>query len=152
MMRTALVTPSKDSFLILIDDPHLLKRGGALSDITTFQSPILYQKGAGLFSFLKGIGRRAMPFIMKNVAPKAFDMGKGVLDDVTSGKVKLRDFLKSRGIKAFRGVARRATMRGGGRIQKKKENAVIIFYIYKNRCIHITEVNRFIACSPITCL
>ena len=122
MMRTDLMTPSKDEFLILFEDPHLLKRGGALSDITPFQSPILYQKGAGLFSFLKGISMRAMPFIMKSVAPEAFDMRKGVLDDVTSEKVKLRDSLKSRGIKALREVTCRTTMRGG-RIRKKRKQS-----------------------------
>ena len=122
-MRTALITPSKDDFFRLFEDPHVLKRGGALSDITTFQSPILYQKGAGLFSFLKGIGRRAIPFIMKNVVPAALDMGKGVLDDVTSGQVKLKDSLKRRGIAALKGVARQATTRGG-RIQKKKKRKI----------------------------
>ena len=65
MMRRALVTPSKDEFLHLFGDGHILKRGGALNDITTFQSPVLYQKGAGLFSILKGIGKRAIPFIIK---------------------------------------------------------------------------------------
>ena len=123
MMRTALITPSKDDFFMLFEDPHILKRGGALSDITTFQSPIVYQKGAGFFSFLKGIGRRAIPFIMKNVVPAALDMGKGVLDDVTSGQVKLKDSLKRRGIAALKGVARQATTRGG-RIQKKKKRKI----------------------------
>ena len=69
-MRTALMTPSKEIFLILFVDLQLLKRGEALSDITTFESPILYRKGAGIFSFVKGIGRRAMPFIMKILYPK----------------------------------------------------------------------------------
>ena len=121
MMRTALVIPSKDEFITLFEDPLVLKRGGALSDITTFQSPVLYQKGAGLFSFLQGIGRRAIPFIIKNVVPEALDMGKRIFDDVTSGQVKLRDSLKNRGLRAVRGVARRATTRGGGRIKKMKK-------------------------------
>ena len=120
-MRTALVIPSKDEFITLFEDPLVLKRGGGLSDITTFQSPVLYQKGAGLFSFLKGIGRRAIPFILKNVVPEALDMSRGVLEDVTSGQVKLKDSLKKRGIRAVRGVARRATTRGGGRIKKTRK-------------------------------
>ena len=48
-------------------------------------------------------------------------MGKGVFDDVTSGQVKLKDSLKNRGMRAVRGVARRATTRGGGRIKKRKK-------------------------------
>ena len=120
-MRTAFLIPSKNEFITLFEDPLVLKRGGALSDITTFQSPILYQKGAGLFSFLKGIGKRVIPFIIKNVVPEALDMGKGVFDDVTSGQVKLKDSLKNRGMRAVRGVARRATTRGGGRIKKRKK-------------------------------
>ena len=121
MMRTAFLIPSKNEFITLFEDPLVLKRGGALSDITTFQSPILYQKGAGLFSFLKGIGKRVIPFIIKNVVPEALDMGKRIFDDVTSGQVKLRDSLKNRRLRAVRRVARRATTRGGGRIKKMKK-------------------------------
>ena len=123
MMRRSFIIPSRDEFITLFDDPLVLNRGGALSDIATFQSPVLYQKGSGLFSFLKGIGRRAIPFIIKNVVPEALDMGKGIFDDVTSGQAKLKESLKNRGIRAVRGVARRATTRGGGgRVKKKKKN------------------------------
>ena len=114
MMRAALVTPSKDEFLTLFRGPHLL-RGAGLSDITTFQSPILYQRGGGFFNILKGIGKRALPFIMKHVVPEALDMSKGILEDVTKGQVKLKDALRTRGTRALSGVARRAFSRGGGR-------------------------------------
>ena len=92
-----------------------------MDDITTFQSPVLYQKGAGLFSLLRGIGKRAIPFIVKNIVPEALDMGRRILEDVSSGQVKLKESLKDRGIKALRGVARRATVRGAGRVKKKKK-------------------------------
>lgn len=105
MMRTALITPSKDDFFVLFDGSHFLKRGGGLSDITTFQSPIVYQKGGGLFSFLKGIGKRALPFIMKNVVPEALELGKGVFNDITSGQGQFKDSLKRRGMTALKGVA-----------------------------------------------
>jgi len=122
MMRATLITPSKDEYLALFENPRILKRGGALSDITTFQSPVLYQKGAGLFSFLRGIGRRAIPFIMKNVVPEALDMGKGILDDVATGRDNFKQSLKQRGLSALKGVGRRATTtKGAGRIKKKKK-------------------------------
>lgn len=123
-MRTSLIIPSKEEFLSLFEDPHILKRGGSLSGISTFQSPIVYQKGAGLFSLLKGIGKRAFPFIMKNIVPEAMNMGTRVIDDVTRGR-KIKDALRQHGIQALKGVARRATMRGG-RIKKRKA--------VKNKC------------------
>ena len=113
------MVPSTQEYLALFVQPRILKRGGGQSDISTFQSPIFYQKGAGLFSFLKGIGRRAIPFILKNVVPEAIDLGKAVLDDVASGNVKLKDSLKTRGVKALKGVARRTA--GGGRIKKRRK-------------------------------
>lgn len=117
-MRAPLIIPTENEFLVLFQHPQILKKGGALSDIETFKSPIFYQRGSGIFSLLKGIGRRVLPFIIKNVMPEAVDLGRGIFQDVGSGKKNFRESLKHRGLAAVKGVARRAT---GGRVKKKKK-------------------------------
>ena len=50
--------PSEDDFLALFANPILLKSGGGLADITTFKSPVYYQKGSGLLSWMTGIAKK----------------------------------------------------------------------------------------------
>ena len=68
---------------------------------------------------LRGFAKKAIPFLMRTVAPEALEMGKGVLSDVLEGR-KLRESLKDRGVRAARGVGGRLIR--GGRIIKKKKN------------------------------
>lgn len=129
MMRGSLIIPSQSEFLVLFQGPRTLKRGGALSDISTYQSPVFYQRGSGIFSLLRGIGRRVLPFLVKNVLPEALDMGRGVVADISSGKANMRQSLKARGITAAKGVARRVA---GGRVKRKKKKDVSIKRMFFN--------------------
>lgn len=66
---------------------------------------------------LSGIAKRAIPFLVRTVAPEAMQMGKAVLSDVLEGR-QLRESLRNRGITAAKGVGRRIIR--GGRIMKKR--------------------------------
>ena len=77
------------------------------------------RRGGGLFNILSGIAKRAMPFLMKNVAPEAIKMGKNVLGDVIEGR-QLRHSLKNRGMQALEGVGKRVLR--GGRVRKSKRS------------------------------
>lgn len=66
---------------------------------------------------LSGIAKRAIPILVRTVAPEAMQMGKAVLSDVLEGR-QLRESLRNRGITAAKGVGRRIIR--GGRIMKKR--------------------------------
>jgi len=119
-MRTPFIPPEADHYMILFQEPRLLSRGGGLDDIQTFKSPVIYQRGAGILSILGGIARKAIPFIVRNVLPPALNMGSRVLDDVSSGKKKIRESLREHGLAALSDVGNRV-MRGGQRKTKRKK-------------------------------
>ncbi len=65
--------------------------------------------------------KRAIPFLMRTVAPEALQMGKGLLTDVLEGK-RLRESLRNRGVAAVKGVGERIVR--GGRVMKKRKVGV----------------------------
>lgn len=57
--------------------------------------------------------RKAAPFLLKTIAPAAVEFGKGVLDDIGSGREPLKRSIKRRGVDALRNVGRKLV--GGGK-------------------------------------
>ena len=117
-MRVHYIPPNVGDFI------HLLQtspRGGSLSDIRVFEAPY-HTRGSGLLSILKGIGRKAIPFLMQHVAPSATKMAQDVFSDMQEGK-NIRSALRSRGLSALKDVGKSiVTNKGGGRVKKRKKN------------------------------
>ena len=93
------------------------KRGGALSNIRVFEAPY-HVKGSGLLSVLRGIGRKALPFLMQHVAPSATRMVKDVISDLQEGK-NIKSSLRSRGVSALKDVGRSVINKQGGRRRRR---------------------------------
>lgn len=120
-MRSAFIPPSVREF-----DTLFLERGGGLDDIKVFVPPSVSRgrRGGGIFNVLSGLAKKAIPFLMRNVAPEVTRMGKDVLGDMIQGR-KFRDSLKTRGVTALKGVGQRLA-RGGGVKKRKKKKRVRI--------------------------
>lgn len=115
-MRNTFVLPSKREFDGLFLQGYV--RGGGLGDIRVFTPPPITQRGkrgGGIFTLLSGLAKRAVPFIMRTIAPEAIQMGKALVGDLMEGR-RVRESLKSRGKQALKGVGRR--MVGGGSRKK----------------------------------
>lgn len=106
--------PSENEFAELF-----LVKGGSLQDINVYNPPF-HPRGGGLFSVLGGLMRKAAPFLLKTIAPAAMEFGKGVLDDVGSGREPLKRAIKRRGVDALRNVGRKLVGGGGGRGKKRR--------------------------------
>ena len=105
-MRVVFEPPTEEEFIELF-----LLKGGSLQDIKVYNPPI-HPRGGGLFSVLGGLLRKAAPFLLKTIAPAAVEFGKGVLDDVGSGREPLKQSIKRRGVDALRDVGKKLV--GGG--------------------------------------
>ena len=106
-MRVAFTPPSVREYALVFRRKTRLKgnkrRGYGLNDIRVFVPPHLRDnRGGGLFSILSGLTRKAVPFIMRNVAPAAVEFGKNVMTDVLSGDGTVRETLKKRGVETLR--------------------------------------------------
>ena len=120
-MRRAFIPPTRHEFDGIFLEGHV--RGGGLEDIRIFLPPPIQRgrRGAGIFTALSGLAKRAIPFLMRNVAPEAVRMGKGVIGDVLEGR-RLRDSLKARGLTILKGVGERLAR--GGKIRKKHKKVI----------------------------
>ena len=118
-MKNSFIPPTRREFDALFLEGYV--RGGGIDDIRVFLPPPIQRtrRGGGIFSILSGLARKAIPFLIRNVAPEAVRMGKEVLGDVLEGR-KLRESLKSRGVEAVKGVGKRI-VRGGGRVRKRQK-------------------------------
>ncbi len=115
-MTRAFTPPTRAEYDLLFTQ----SKGGGLDDIRVFIPPHS-RRGGGLFSVLSGFAKRAIPFLMRTVAPEALQMGKGLLTDVLEGK-RLRESLRNRGVAAVKGVGERIVR--GGRVMKKRKVGV----------------------------
>jgi len=119
-MRSTFIPPARHEFDTLFLESHV--RGGGLDDIRIFLPPPVQRgrRGGGIFNVLSGLAKKAVPFLMRNVAPEAVRMGKDVLGDVLEGR-NLRESLKTRGVAALKGVGQRLARGGGGRVRKRSK-------------------------------
>lgn len=82
-------------------------RGSGLTDIRVFTPPHLkHSRGGGLFSVLGGLAKKAVPFIMKNIAPVATEFGKNVVADVLSGREGVKSAVKKRAVESLKRTGR----------------------------------------------
>lgn len=121
-MRSTFIPPGRHDFDALFLESHA--RGGGLEDIRIFLPPPVQRgrRGGGIFNILSGLAKKAIPFLMRNVAPEAVRMGKDVLGDVLDGR-DIRHSLKTRGVSALKGVGQRLA-RGGGKGVRKRQRRV----------------------------
>ena len=75
------------------------------------------RRGGGIFTLLSGLAKKAVHFLLCNVAPEAMKIGKDILGDVLEGR-RFRESVKDRGVAPLNGVGRRLTR--GCRVKKKK--------------------------------
>lgn len=119
-MRSTFIPPARHEFDTLFLESQA--RGGGVEDIRIFLPPPVQRgrRGGGIFNVLSGLAKKAVPFLMRNVAPEAMRMGKDVLGDVLEGR-NIRQSLKTRGMAALKGVGRRLVRGGGRRARKPKK-------------------------------
>ena len=111
-MRVAFTPPSVGEYALVFRGKKRLKankkRGYGLSDIRVFIPPHLKEnRGGGLFSLLSGLTKRAVPFLMKNIAPAAVEFGKNVVTDVLTGDGTVKQTLRKRGVESLKKTGRR---------------------------------------------
>ena len=116
-MRLIFIPPNENEFRkLFMSNP--LRKGGGYEDISIFQPSPAYAKGGGIFSTLTGIAKKALPFLIKNVAPSVKEFGKDVLQDMVTGETGFTRSLKKRGIKAIKNTGERMLK---GDIRRKKK-------------------------------
>ena len=115
-MRVAYITPSVRDFEIILSDG--LIRGGKLSDIRYLRNPRVYQRGSGILSFLGGLARKTIPFLLQHILPEAGNLYRNVSRYLNEGK-SARTAMKKHGINALKNVGKRVL---GG---KKRKNSRI---------------------------
>lgn len=118
-MRVVYSPISVREFEILLnrDRPQ---RGGAISDIRTYQAPAgYYQKGSGIFSILGNIVRNSIPYIKRFILPSAMDFAGNVMKDYSSGSNNLKRSLKKHGVSAIKDIGKKI-LKGGRRRYRGK--------------------------------
>ena len=84
--------------------------------VRPYQHKSIYIASPIYISFLQlcfcGMGRKAVPFLLRNVTPEAIQMGKDVLGDVLKGR-RFRESVKHRGVAVLKGVG----LTRGGRVK-----------------------------------
>lgn len=90
--------------------------GAGLGDIRTFNSPVYYQQGGGLFSFIGNVIRKSLPFLKHILLPAAADVGRDMVHDYSNG-ISPKTSIKRRGVGLIKNIAKRAM--GGGRKRKR---------------------------------
>ena len=108
-MRVAYIAPGVKEFDTILKKPV---RGGS---IQTFNSPIYYQRGGGIFSFLGNMVRRSLPILRRIFLPAAADFGRDVAYDYSSG-MSPKAAVRKRAPELMGKMVSRVT--GGGRIAK----------------------------------
>ena len=117
-MRVTFTPPTESEFKqLFLSTP--LRKGGGLEDISVFTPKgIPYRRGSGVLSFISGVAKRILPFLMRAAKPAAKEFGSSVIKDVIRGKQPIRKTLKKNGIKAIKKTGLKL-IRGSGKIIKK---------------------------------
>ena len=118
-MRILFTPPSEDEFKhLFLSSP--LRKGGGLEDISVFQPKgIPHRRGSGILSFISGVAKKILPFLMKAAKPAAKEFGSSVVRDVLNKK-PIRRSLKKNGLKALKKTGMRL-IRGSGKVTKTKK-------------------------------
>ena len=94
---------------------------GGLRDIDIFRSNRHIKSGAGVFSLLAKIGRRAIPLISRYIKPTAKVFGQQVISDVLDGQ-NLKHSIKRRGKQGLTNIGKR--LLSGGKKRKYKKSVI----------------------------
>ena len=120
-MRVNFIPPSENEFKQLFLSTPLKKRGNGIEDIAFFQPKGLpSRRGNGIFSFISGVAKRILPFLIKAAKPSAQEFGSSIVRDIINKK-PIRKSLKKNGIKAIKKTGMRI-LKGSGKKFKKKNN------------------------------
>ena len=119
-MRIAFTPPTENEFKqLFLFSP--LRKGGGLEDISIFTPKGLqYRRGSGILSFISGVAKRVLPFLIKAAKPAAMEFGSLVVNDVVQGKHPIRKSLKKNGLKVLKKTGLRLMKGSGKNIKKKK--------------------------------
>ena len=93
----------KEYDLIFTNDP-ILRRGGGMENINVYRSSRYYRRGAGLMSFVRGLGRQVLPFVSKYILPSIYNVGSNVLKDMSENNGSVKNSIKRRGLQGARDV------------------------------------------------
>ena len=120
-MRIAFTPPTEGEFKhLFLSTP--LRKGGGLDDISIFTPKGLpYRRGSGVLSFISGVAKRILPFLMKAAKPAAKEFGSSLIKDVVTRKKPLRKALKKNGLRALKKTGLRLISGAGKKIKKKKK-------------------------------
>ena len=117
-MRVAFIPPSENEFKhLFLSIP--LRKGGGIEDINIFQSSVGYRKGSGILSFISGIAKKVLSFLVRAAKPTVKEFGSSIVTDMMEGNTPLWKLLKNNGIKALKQTGMRL-IRGTGRVNMKK--------------------------------
>ena len=74
-MRIIFSPPSENDFKqLFLSSP--LRKGGGLDDINIYQPRgIAHRRGSGILSFISGVAKRVLPFIIKAAKPSVKEFG-----------------------------------------------------------------------------
>lgn len=100
------------------------KLGGVLGDIHLYHKkpfPRILQsdnhKGAGIFSFLKGLAKSSLPFIQRLILPEAVNFTSNLINSKLQNKKIDKENLKNLAKQSLKNIASKAL--SGGRKRKK---------------------------------
>ena len=119
-MRVQYTYPTAEDFLRLFSEGrHTIKtydhRGGGVGDIHTFESPLYYQRGSGIFSVIASLAKQTIPFLRNLFLPSVTDFANTVAQDYSKG-TDFKTAFKNRGMESLGKLVNR---RGGGRGKKQ---------------------------------
>ena len=118
-MRIVFIPPSENDFKhLFLSNP--LRKGGGLEDINIFQPSLGYRKGSGILSFISGVAKKVLPFLVKAAKPSVKEFGSAMVKDVIETRTPLQKSLKNNGINALKQTGMRL-IRGTGRVDVKKK-------------------------------
>jgi len=103
--------------LISLYDPRRQQSGGG----EFYRANLTRQRGAGIGSFFKSVGRFLLPLVRKHVLPHAVSTAKNVVSDVIEGRNVLQT-LKQHGLEGIKDVGKSLIddQSGSGIRQKRK--------------------------------
>ena len=123
-MRYTYIPISVEDYDLIFNSETIPEGGGGLDSIRVYRPSGHYAKGGGLWSFIKGVGRRVLPFLKQYLLPGLYNVGSSVVSDVSQGNTTLRDSLKRRGLEEVERAAGRAARGGGGSARRMKRGRV----------------------------
>ena len=87
-MRVAFIPPSENEFKhLFLSIP--LRKGGGIEDINIFQSSVGYRKGSGILSFISGIAKKVLSFLVRAAKPAVKEFGSSIVTDMMEGNTPL---------------------------------------------------------------